>query len=196
MLVKHFLNPLLQASTYCCENMGLAGVAQRYLTAFAVLTSAGSASTVTLPGYGSFAGTSVDQYLTKRTLPEAVDAWFNIDYATQPVGDLRFAPVGPPEPFSGTKNATAYGLSCIQDASMSPYPQDEACLNLNVFRPQNISSNAKLPVFIWIHGGGFVSGSARSFDGPAFVANSKEPLIVVNFNYRVSTQVVAGTIIY
>ena len=33
--------------------------------------------------------------------------------------------------------------------------------------------------------GAFVSGSARSFDGPAFVASSKEPLIVVNFNYRV-----------
>lgn len=196
MLAFPILDSLFQVSNFYLEIMGFTGVAQRYLTAFTVLTSAGSASTVTLPGYGSFAGTTVSQYLTKRALPEPVDAWFNIDYATQPVGDLRFAPVGPPAPFSETKNASAYGLSCIQDASMVPYPQDEACLNLNVFRPQNVSSNAKLPVFIWIHGGGFVSGSARSFDGPAFVANSEEPLIVVNFNYRVCFQSMSGASIY
>lgn len=166
--------------------MGLTAAAQRYLAAFAVLTNAGSASTITLPGYGSFAGTTVNQYLTKRPLPATVEAWLGIDYATQPVGKHRFAPVGPPDAFSGTKNATQYGYSCIQDVSIVPYPQDEACLSLNVFRPQNVSSSTKLPVFIWIHGGGFVSGSSRSFDGPAFVANSEEPLIVVNFNYRVS----------
>jgi acetylcholinesterase len=185
MLVPQCLEHLLRASVLHLDIMGLTSVAQRYLTAFAVLTSAGSASTVTLPGYGSFVGTTVNQYLTKRPLPATVDAWFNIDYATQPVGDLRFAPVGPPAAFSGAKNASTYGFSCIQDVAMVPYPQDEACLNLNVFRPQNVSADAKLPVFIWIHGGGFVSGSARSFDGPAFVANSDQPLIVVNFNYRV-----------
>ncbi|KAF3009529.1 hypothetical protein E8E13_004713 [Curvularia kusanoi] len=167
--------------------MGLTDIAQRYIPVLAVLTSAGSASIVTVPGHGSFAGTTVSQYLTQRPLPATVDAWLNIDYATQPVGDLRFARVGLSEPFSGIKNATQYGMSCIQDPSMVPYPQDEACLNLNIFRSQNVSSDAKLPVFIWIHGGGFVSGSARSFDGPAFVANSEEPLIVVNFNYRINS---------
>jgi acetylcholinesterase len=176
--------------------MGLTSVAQRYLTTLAILATTGSASTVTLPGYGSFTGTTVSQYLTERPLPASVDAWLGIDYASQPVGELRFAPVGPPAPFSGTRNATQYGYSCIQDASMVPYPQDEACLSLNVFRPQNVSSTAKLPVFIWIHGGGFVSGSARSFDGPAFVANSKEPLIVVNLNYRVSIPQSSGVILY
>ncbi|XPT03531.1 hypothetical protein M3J09_012622 [Ascochyta lentis] len=187
MLALRYFGSLLQCSVLQLDVMGLANVAQRYLTAFAVLTTAGSASTVSLPGYGSFAGTTVSQYLTKRPLPATVDAWLGIDYASQPVGEHRFAPVGPPAPFSGTKNATQYGYSCIQDASMVPYPQDEACLSLNVFRPQNVSSTAKLPVFIWIHGGGFVSGSARSFDGPAFVANSEEPLIVVNFNYRINS---------
>lgn len=195
MLAVPVFSDLLQASVFYLDMMGLTGITQRYLAAFAVLTSASGASTVKLPGYGSFAGTTVSEYLTKRALPKPVDAWFNIDFATQPVGDLRFAPVGPPAPFSGTKNATAYGLSCIQDPLMVPYPQDEACLNLNVFRPQNISSHAKLPVFIWIHGGGFVSGSARSFDGPAFVANSEEPLIVVNFNYRVSLVLMSGLIV-
>ena len=186
MLVSRCFESLSGLSIYYLDNMGFTGVAQRYLAALAVLTSAGSASTVTLPGYGSFAGTTISQYLTKRPLPATVDAWLGIDYASQPVGEHRFAPVGSPAAFSGTKNATQYGYACVQDVSMVPYPQDEACLSLNVFRPQNVSSTAKLPVLIWIHGGGFVSGSARSFDGPAFVANSEEPLIVVNLNYRVS----------
>ncbi|TKX18474.1 carboxylesterase family protein [Elsinoe australis] len=167
--------------------MNFANLARHCLAAFTILTTTGSASTVTLPGYGNFVGTTVSQYLTKRPLPAPVDAWLGIDYAYQPIGKQRFAPVGSPEPFAGTKNATQYGFACIQDASMVSYPQDEACLNLNVFRPQNMSSIAKLPVLIWIHGGGFVSGSARSFDGPAFVANSKEPLIVVNLNYRLNS---------
>ncbi|KAJ4340956.1 hypothetical protein N0V95_007358 [Ascochyta clinopodiicola] len=187
MLALRCFDSLLQFSSFQLDIMGLTSVAQRYLTALAVFTTAGSASTITLPGYGSFDGTTVSQYLTKRALPATVDAWFGIDYASQPVGELRFAPVGPPAPFSGTKNATQYGYSCTQDASLVPYPQNEACLNLNVFRPQNVSSTAKLPVFIWIHGGSFVAGSARSFDGPAFVANSEEPLIVVNFNYRLNS---------
>ena len=193
MLVFQCFESLVGLSIHHLDNMGFTGVAQRYLTAFAVLASAGSASTVTLPGYGSFSGTTVSQYLTKRPLPATVDAWLGIDYASQPVGDYRFAPVGPPAPFSGTKNATEYGYSCIQDVAFVSYPQDEACLSLNVFRPQNVSSTAKLPVLIWIYGGGFVSGSARSFDGPAFVANSEEPLIVVNMNYRVSHRPWLGT---
>jgi acetylcholinesterase len=146
------LESLFWSSSHYIINMGFAGIAQHYLAAFAILANAGSASTVILPGYGSFIGTTVSQYLTKRPLPATVDAWLGIDYASQPVGENRFAPVGPPAPFSGTKNATQYGFSCIQDASMVPFPQDEACLSLNVFRPQNVSSDAKLPVLIWLHG--------------------------------------------
>ena len=61
---------------------------------------------------------------------------------------------------------------------------------MNVFRPQGVADDAELPVLIWIHGGGFVAGSARSFDGASFVANSREPLVVVTFNYRVRIAIV------
>ncbi|CAI6342186.1 unnamed protein product [Periconia digitata] len=142
---------------------------------------------VTLEGYGAFVGTTIDQTLTKKPLPAPVDAWLGIDYASQPTGDNRFAPIGPPTQFSGVKNATQYGYTCIQDPATNTYAMDEACLNMNVFRPQNASSDSRLPVLIWIHGGSFVGGSARSFDGPSFVANAKEPLIVVNFNYRINS---------
>lgn len=187
MLACRYFESLLELAIHYLDNMGFTSVARYYLMAFAIITSsAGNAYTVTLPGYGSFTGTTVSQYLTERPLPAEVHAWLGIEYALQPVGEYRFAPVGPPAPFSGIKNATQYGYSCIQDASLVSYPQDEACLSLNVFRPQNISSTAKLPVLIWIHGGSFVYGSARSFDGAAFVANSEESLIVVTLNYRAS----------
>ena len=173
--------------------MGHTSMAQRLLTSFALLTTSVSSvsaayntsSVVTLPGYGTFVGTTVSQTLTKKPLPRAVDAWLGIDYASQPVGEVRFAPVGAPEPFDGVKNASSYGYSCFQDPLDITYEMDEACLSMNVFRPQGVAEDAKLPVLIWIHGGGFVAGSARSFDGASFVANSREPLVVVNFNYRV-----------
>ncbi|CAN9141115.1 hypothetical protein AA0119_g3025 [Alternaria tenuissima] len=173
--------------------MGQHNMAQRLLTTVTLLTSLSGVSAsyntseVTLPGYGTFLGTTVSQTLTKKPLPRAVDAWLGIDYASQPVGEGRFAPVGAPEPFDGVKNATSYGYSCYQDPLDITYEMDEACLSMNVFRPQGVGAHEKLPVLIWIHGGGFVAGSARSFDGPSFVANSKEPLIVVNFNYRVNS---------
>lgn len=146
-----FFRPLLSY----VDAMGLFGAFQRYLTTFAVLTSLSAAEIapgVTLPGYGSFVGTSVSQTLTKKPLPATVNAWLGIDYASQPVGESRFAPVGPPAAFSGWKNASQYGYSCIQDPEELPYPQDEACLSMNVFRPQNVSLDEKLPVLIWIHG--------------------------------------------
>jgi acetylcholinesterase len=115
------------------------------------------ASEVTLPGYGSFFGTTISQTLTKKSLPKPVDAWLGIDYVSQPVGEARFAPVGPPEPFEGVKNATQYGFSCHQDPLDITYEVNEACLNMNVFRPQNVSTHEKLPVLIWIHGVSFDS---------------------------------------
>jgi len=178
--------------------MGHTSMAQRLLTSLALLTTSVSSvtatyntsSAVTLPGYGTFVGTTVSQTLTKKPLPRAVDAWLGIDYASQPVGEARFAPVGAPEPFDGVKNASSYGYSCFQDPDELPYELDEACLSMNVFRPQGLAEDAELPVLIWIHGGGFVAGSARSFDGASFVANSREPLVVVTFNYRVSIAIV------
>ncbi|OJD30584.1 para-nitrobenzyl esterase [Diplodia corticola] len=167
---------------------GFVRTAQHYLAAFAAFSSLSAAApAVTLPGYGSFVGTTVAQTLTKKPLPATVDAWLGIDYASQPVGEGRFAPVGPPAAFQGWKNASAYGYVCVQDPEEVSYAQDEACLSMNVFRPQGIPLDQKLPVLIWIHGGGFVAGSARNFDGASFVANSEAPVMAVTFNYRVNS---------
>ncbi|KAH8662450.1 Alpha/Beta hydrolase protein [Xylariales sp. PMI_506] len=143
---------------------------------------------VNLTGYGSFAGLQIIHTLAGAPLPAAVDAWLGIDFALQPVGDRRFRPVDSlPEPFDGVRQATDYGKVCVQSQDTIRYEQDEACLNFNVYRTPGISLDQKLPTLVWIHGGGFVLGSGRSFDGASFVASSALPIMVVTFNYRLNS---------
>jgi len=139
---------------------------------------------VSLPGYGSFQGTKVMTNLKKTVaLNRAVDAWLNVEYSTQPVGEGRFKPVTWPAAFDGTKDATAIGPACFQDI-YSSLGQSEACLTLNIYRPSDVPMDTKLPSFVYLHGGAFVGGSHKSFDGALFVEKSAEPLMVVTVQYR------------
>lgn len=141
--------------------MGVLAICQQLALASVILSNlptVKATSQITLPGYGSFIGTSINQTLTKKALPAPVDAWLGIDYAAPPTGDGRFAPASPPASFYGTRNATQYGLSCVQDPADHSYEQSEACLSMNVFRPKHVTSDDSVPVFIWIHG---VSRSCR-----------------------------------
>jgi acetylcholinesterase len=159
------------------------------LALFATLSSAEGYNTVKLEGYGSFSGTQVNETYSGHALPHAVDAWLGMDYATQPVGDRRFTQVDRPSPFNGTKAATSFGKVCIQEV-LSGHTldlQDEACLNFNVYRTPGVPLDKKLPVLVWIHGGSMYAGSYQSFDAAAFAASSPEPIVVVNFHYRVNS---------
>ncbi|KAF2799387.1 para-nitrobenzyl esterase [Melanomma pulvis-pyrius CBS 109.77] len=152
------------------------------------LCAAASNSTINLKGYGKFSGTTINSSFSGKILPTVVDAWLGIDYSTQPTGDGRFRPVTWPSPFNGTKAATKYGKTCIQDPkSTKVETQDEACLNFNVFRTPGVSLDQKLPVLVWVHGGAFYAGSYNSFDGASFAASSKEPIVVVTFHYRINS---------
>jgi para-nitrobenzyl esterase len=111
-----------------------------------------------------------------------------IPYAAPPIGDLRWQAPQPVDPWNGVRSATAYGNDCIQlplpgDAAASRGPMSEDCLVLNVWRPVAIEPDEKLPVLVWIHGGGFLNGSASApiYDGSAF---AQQGLVVVSFNYR------------
>jgi carboxylesterase type B len=139
---------------------------------------------VILPDYGSFKGTQVvTNLLETKILSRPVDAWLGVEYSTQPVGEHRFQPAAWPKAFDGTTLATEYGPACYQ-AVYGPTTLSEACLTLNVFRPSGLSLDQKLPILIYLHGGSFVFGSARSFDGATFVAKSTQPLMVVTAQYR------------
>lgn len=95
--------------------------------------------------------------------------YLGIPYAKAPVGPLRFAPPQPAEPWTGVRDATAYGPSCSQGAGAlsAMGPQSEDCLSLNVFAPEQASSTKPLPVMVFIHGGAFTSGGSLQYPGEA-----------------------------
>lgn len=118
-------------------------------------------------------------------------AFLGIPYAQAPIGDLRWRAPVPAEAWAGKRDATGYGASCIQVAPVlfGPYtaefvtkpPLSEDCLFLNVWAPAK--PTARLPVLVWIHGGGFNSGagSIPIYDGAGLAAKGA---VVVTINYR------------
>jgi para-nitrobenzyl esterase len=136
-------------------------------------------------GYGKLRGSREDGIFVFRGIP----------FAAPPAGDLRFrAPQRPPK-WEGVRDATAFGPSCPQP---SPQPirgslfagmftareaeTGDDCLNLNVWTPG--LDNARRPVMIWIHGGGYRTGAGSSpmYDGARLA--KRGDTVVVTINYR------------
>ncbi len=114
-----------------------------------------------------------------------------VPYAAPPVGALRWRPAQPHPGWQGTRDATAFGPSAPQpyreggDQVLGTHgspPFDEDCLTLNVWTPG--TGNARRPVMVWIHGGGFISGSGSmpQYSGETFARDGD--LVVVTINYR------------
>lgn len=114
--------------------------------------------------------------------------WRGIPYAAPPVGDRRWRTPAPVEAWEGTRDATAFGDSCLQGTgSRIAADTSEDCLFLNVFSPASAdpddSGDGGLPVMVWIHGGGFTSGSGDLM--PDVVAGLvQQGVVVVSLNYR------------
>ena len=92
-----------------------------------------------------------------------------IPYAAPPIGDLRWRPPVPAAKWDGIFDATKYGKTCHPNGWAPDNGED--CLNLDVFVPKAaVRENRNLPVQIWIHGGGFQSGSGSVllYDGRWF----------------------------
>ncbi len=116
-----------------------------------------------------------------------VAAFKGIPFAAPPLGDLRWKAPQPVTSWSGIRKADAYGPSCMQDANFAsifgaPPAIGEDCLYLNVWTPAK-SPSEKLPVMVWIYGGGFVGGmtSVPSYDGTHL---AQQGVILVSVAYR------------
>ena len=109
---------------------------------------------------------------------QGLRAFKGIPYATPPTGDLRWKRPLPPKTWTGIRQATEFGASCIQPARVQP--QSEDCLYLNVW---SLQSAHDAPVMVWIHGGGYLtgSGSLPYYDGSRL---ARLGAVVVTINYR------------
>ncbi|CAM5300506.1 carboxylesterase/lipase family protein [Streptomyces aurantiogriseus] len=118
--------------------------------------------------------------------------FLGIPYARPPVGELRFAAPVPPEPWTEPLDATTYGPTAqrrpVTEVTTVPEPTvlGDGVLNLNVFTPDT-APEALLPVLVWIHGGGYVAGSAASpwYDGSAF---NRDGVVLVSVGYRLGIE--------
>jgi para-nitrobenzyl esterase len=129
------------------------------------------------------------------------DLWSfsGIPYARAPVGPLRWRPPQPPLPWEGIRDASSFGPiapQAVAEAGITspadPTAEDaqsEDCLTLNVWTPEltegaTAKSGAGRPVMVWIHGGGFTSGSGSVFlyRGGQLARNGD--VVVVTINYR------------
>lgn len=180
-MIKHLsmragLFGLLLASTTACTTMDAATTANAVGTSTPIATQNGlvQGTTGKLDGITVFKG---------------------IPFAAAPVGDLRWEQPKPASNWSGVRDASKWGDSCVQNPAPQRFPTNSAtdmpdspgisedCLFLNVWTPAE-SSDADLPVMVWLYGGAYNEGggSAPFSQGDQL---AKKGAIVVTFNYRV-----------
>jgi para-nitrobenzyl esterase len=133
---------------------------------------------------------TIDTGSIKGTTAGRVVAFKGVPFAAPPIGQNRWRAPQPVTPWKGIRSASSYSSDCAQ----LPFPSDAAplgtkpaedCLYLNVWTPASATrASTKLPVMVWIYGGGFVNGgsSPAVYDGSHFAEGG---VVFVSFNYRV-----------
>lgn len=118
-----------------------------------------------------------------------VAEFLGIPYAAPPVGPLRWRPPVSHAAWTKPRMATTYAPACAQAKTLGvfagPVNDNEDCLTLNVFTPATKPAAVeKLPVIVWIHGGGNFDGSAVGYDGGKLATMGH--VVVVTIQYRLN----------
>ncbi|KAH6666303.1 triacylglycerol lipase-like protein [Halenospora varia] len=128
-------------------------------------------------GYSKYMGTTLDS---------GVNQYLGMRYAAPPIGDLRFRAPSLPLDVVEIQGATAFKPICLSTGTQWPSTsQSEDCLFINVWAPSTATPESKLPVWVYIQGGGYVANSNNNYNGSTVVAVSRQNIVFVNFNYRV-----------
>ncbi|XP_021560275.1 liver carboxylesterase 1 isoform X1 [Neomonachus schauinslandi] len=141
-------------------------------------------------------GKVLGKYVSLEGSAQPVAVFLGVPFARPPLGPLRFAPPQPTEPWNFVKNTTSYPPMCSQNVMAGQllselftnrkeniaFKFSEDCLYLNIYTPADLTKKSRLPVMVWIHGGGLVVGGASTYDGLALSAH--ENVVVVAIQYR------------
>ncbi|XP_061577118.1 carboxylesterase 3 [Cololabis saira] len=154
------------------------------------LPTAGSSDLVLSLRNGQIRG----EYVTVKGTEKRVKQYLGIPFAQPPVGPLRLAAPQGAGPWEGERDCTRQPPMCIQDREklinvslamsldFSAPELSEDCLYLNVYTPADAREGDKLPVMVWIHGGGLTMGAASQYDGAPLAAY--ENIVMVIIQYR------------
>ena len=135
---------------------------------------------------GAVAGTVLDNIGTSSQESGAISVFKGIPFAAPPLGANRWRAPQPVVPWQGTLAATKQAPPCMQDAAVArswndPQAPSEDCLYLNLWTPAH-DAGARLPVMVWIFGGGFSSGMTSIYNGINF---ARKGVVYVAVAYRV-----------
>jgi para-nitrobenzyl esterase len=123
----------------------------------------------------------------------SIRVYKGVPFAAPPVGELRWQPPRPPEPWTGVRSADTFSPACSQESigSLLPWTEEymhqgetsEDCLYLNIWTCAE-SENDLLPVMVYIYGGGFTQGSnaVSIYNGESL---ARKGVVLVIMNYRV-----------
>ncbi len=125
----------------------------------------------------------VEQGMIQGTIEDGLTVYRGIPFAAPPVGDLRWKAPQPPAKWTGVKQTTKFAPAPFQGGN-TPSGKSEDCLYLNVWTPAK-SASEKIPVMVYIYGGGF-SGGNTSDPWVSGEKLAKKGVVLVNIAYRVN----------
>ena len=129
----------------------------------------------------------VEGGLVQGIVEDGLTVYRGIPFAAPPVGDLRWRAPQPAIKWDGVKETVKFAPACIQGMMMGPGGSgpapSEDCLYLNIWSPAK-SPRDRVPVFVWIYGGGFAMGSTSepTYSGEKL---AKKGVMLVSIAYRV-----------
>ncbi len=112
--------------------------------------------------------------------------WKGVPYAKAPVGDLRWKAPQDPDPWDGVRETILPAKKCTQLYTTKEWMRtgvvdpdsSEDCLYVDIYRP---NTPARLPVYVWIHGGSNNFGNARDYDGSVLASRSDVVVVIVQY---------------
>src|SRR6478736_2324360 len=147
-----------------------------------------SVLTVLAGGLGAFAQSNslpvaTESGLVRGVVEKDLTVYRGIPFAAPPVGDLRWRPPQPAATWEGVRDAAKFAPDPYQGNGGGNVSED--CLYLNIWTPAK-SATERIPVFVWIYGGGFAGGSTSTpvHNGEHL---ARKGVVLVSINYRVGT---------